>query len=68
MTDGIVARGTDGKLYKLPQEVAEKHVLEKEEAQQLFDTRSGQNSSSSVSQSDPEQVPDFHVLLQMEYV
>lgn len=60
MADDMVMRGTDGRLYKVPADVAEKHALDQAEADKLFGSR-------GVTQHDADQVPDFHVLLQTEY-
>jgi hypothetical protein len=63
MGDHVLMRGTDGVVYKIPTDVASKHALSKPEAQKLF----AEKKSSSHGVAHPEQVPDFHVLLQTEY-
>jgi len=63
MAEDIVMRGTNGVLYRIPAQIAAQHALNKAEAQKLFAA-----SKSSVTQERAGHVPDFNVLLQMEYL
>ncbi|MCC5613463.1 hypothetical protein LC612_44025 [Nostoc sp. CHAB 5834] len=71
MSEYILARSTNGVLYKIPPEIAENYVVNKDDAQKLFETRSAFNAALKeqgiVTQLDSSQLPDFNVLLQTEY-
>ncbi|RQO29671.1 hypothetical protein DBR32_15545 [Taibaiella sp. KBW10] len=60
MADVLTLRGENGKLYQIPSDQAAQYVLSNEQADQVF-------SKNNVKQVQADQLPDFGVLLQMEY-
>lgn len=67
----LLARGTDGVLYKLPMNMAEQHRVPKEEAEKLFAARTNfRNTLDEAGYAQPiesRHLPDFNILLQTEY-